>query len=118
MTPLSDINRYFAGRVPLPAGAVPLAAETGKISSCVCLMPTGRWVRWWSGTRSIEAMPPETQRAVMEVVIGQLGGTAAAAAAELDVSPRTVEAWRSGKSPLPIKSAYSIAETVARKGED
>jgi transcriptional regulator with XRE-family HTH domain len=49
----------------------------------------------------------------MEVIIGQLGGTAAATADKLGVSARTVEAWRSGKAPLPIKSAYAIAETLA-----
>jgi DNA-binding transcriptional regulator YdaS (Cro superfamily) len=49
----------------------------------------------------------------MEVVITQLGGTAAAVADKLAISPRTVEAWRSGKAPLPIKAAYSIAEALA-----
>jgi FixJ family two-component response regulator len=78
-------------------------------------MPTGRWVRWWPGTRSLESMPPETQRSVMDAVIGQLGGTAAAAAARLDISSRTVEAWRSGKAPLPIRMAYAIAAALAQK---
>lgn len=63
--------------------------------------------------RVIHSRPPETQRAVMDVVISQLGGTAAAAAGKLQVSARTVEAWRSGKAPLPIKSAYAIAEALA-----
>jgi DNA-binding transcriptional regulator YdaS (Cro superfamily) len=51
----------------------------------------------------------------MEVVIVQLGGTASAVGAALDVSPRTAEAWRSGKAPLPIKSAYAIAEALAAR---
>lgn len=113
ITPLSNISKFLAGQSALPAGAVPLASETGSISACVCLMPAGRWLRWWPGTRSMESMPPETQRAVMDAVISQLGGTAAAAASCLDVSPRTVEAWRSGKAALPIKSAYAIAEALA-----
>jgi DNA-binding transcriptional regulator YdaS (Cro superfamily) len=61
----------------------------------------------------MESMPPETQRAAMEVIVSQLGGTAAAVAERLAISPRTVEAWRSGKAPLPVKSAYSIAEALA-----
>jgi|GEM_PF-3630238 len=59
------------------------------------------------------SMPPETQRAVMEVIIAQLGGTAAAVADRLAISARTVEAWRSGKAPLPPKAAYLIAEQLA-----
>jgi len=58
-------------------------------------------------------MPPDTQRGVMDVIIAQLGGTAAAAAAKLDVSARTVEAWRCGKAPLPTRAAYLIAEQLA-----
>jgi transcriptional regulator with XRE-family HTH domain len=58
-------------------------------------------------------MPPETQRGVMNALISQLGGTAAATADKLGVSARTVEAWRSGKASLPIKSAYAIAEALA-----
>ena len=111
MQPISKLAQSLAGRNPLPAGAVPLAEDAP--GSVICLMPNGRWIRWWPGTRSMESMPPETQRAVMEVVIGQLGGTAATVGATLDVSPRTVEAWRSGKAPLPIKTAYAIAEALA-----
>ncbi len=113
ITPLTNISTFYAGQSPLPAGAVPLASESGAISACICLMPSGRWLRWWPGTRSMESMPPDTQRAVMEVVVAQLGGTAATVGAALDVSPRTVEAWRSGKAPLPIKAAYAIAQALA-----
>jgi len=113
ITPLDSIAKFFAGRTPLPAGAIPLASESSTITACICLMPSGRWVRWWPGTRSMEALPPETQRGVVDVLIGQLGGTAAAAAAKLDVSSRTVEAWRSGKAPLPAKAAYLIAEKIS-----
>ena len=108
LTPISNFDRWIQGTAPLPAGAVPLAAETFGI---VCLMPTGRWIMWLGGV--IHNRPPETQRAAMEVVISQLGGTAAAVGAALDVSPRTVEAWRSGKAPLPIKSAFAIAQALA-----
>ncbi len=113
ITKLDNMAKFFAGRTPLPAGAVPLAGEDDKISSCICLTPPGRWVRWWSGTRSIESLPPSTQRDVIAVLVEQLGGTSAAAANTLGISARTVEAWRSGKAPLPIKAAYMIAETIA-----
>jgi transcriptional regulator with XRE-family HTH domain len=74
-------------------------------------MPSGRWIMWLGGV--IHTRPPETQRAVMEVLVSQLGGTAAAVAERLGISARTVEAWRSGKAPLPIKSAYAIGEALA-----
>ncbi len=108
LKPISGFDRWIQGAAPLPAGAVPLAAETFGI---ICLMPTGRWIQWLGGV--IASRPPETQRAVMEAVIAQLGGTAAATADRLGVSARTVEAWRSGKAPLPVKSAYAIAEALA-----
>jgi len=108
LKPISNFDRWIQGAAPLPAGAIPLAAETFGI---VCLMPTGRWVMWLGGV--IHSRPPETQRAVMEVLIAQLGGTAATVGTALDVSPRTVEAWRSGKSPLPIKAAFAIAQKLA-----
>lgn len=111
LKPLTNLAKYIRGSLPLPAGCVPLAQE--GISGHVCLGPNGRWWLWMGGVTS--SMPPETQRAVMEVVIGQLGGTSAAAAERLDVSPRTIEGWRSGKAPLPIKSAYAIAEALAAK---
>ncbi len=63
---------------------------------------------WLGGV--IHARPPATQKAVMEVVISDLGGTAQAMAEKVGVSRRTVESWRSGASPLPIRVAYRIAE--------
>lgn len=111
MTPIPTLSRLLAGRSPLPAGAVPLASD--KPASLVCLMPSGRWVRWWPGTRSQESLPPETQRDVLEVIVGALGGTAGAVAARLDVSSRTVEAWRHGRAPLPIRAAFLIAAAMS-----
>lgn len=111
MSPASNLSKALAGRTPLPAGAVPLAED--KPGSVICLMPSGRWLRWWPGTRSMESMPEDTQRAVVDVLVSQLGGSAAKAGEALGISPRTVEAWRSGKAPLPIKSAFAIAETLA-----
>jgi len=108
LQPIKNYHKWIKGAAPLPAGAVPLAGETAGL---VCLMPTGRWIMWLGGV--ITSRPPSTQRAVMEVVISRLGGTASATADTLGVSPRTVEAWRSGKAPLPIKAAYLIAEAIA-----
>jgi DNA-binding transcriptional regulator YdaS (Cro superfamily) len=48
----------------------------------------------------------------MEVVIDQLGGTSSTVAERLSVSPRTVEAWRSGKAPLNSRAAYHIAAVI------
>ena len=110
-TPLPTITRHHHGRAPLPSGAVPLAEDAP--GSSVCLMPTGRWIRWWPGTRSIESMPPDTQKLVMGCIVAKLGGTAAKAAERLGVSTRTVEAWRCGRAPLPIQAAYAIAEILA-----
>ena len=105
---IKDHHNWLAGTAPLPAGAVPLVGESAGL---ICIMPSGRWIMWLGN--AISSRPPETQRAVMEVIIDSLGGTAAAVAGRLDVSPRTVESWRSGKSPLPIKVAYKIASVMA-----
>lgn len=109
LQPITNFARWIQGTAPLPAGAVPLAGDVP--AGIICLMPSGSWIMWLGGV--IRSRPPETQRAVMEVVIGQLGGTAASTADALGVSARTVEAWRSGKAPLPIRAAYQIAEVVA-----
>lgn len=109
LSPITNYHRWLKGSAPLPAGAVPLAAEPS--GGLICLMPTGRWIHWLGGV--IASRPPETQRDVMDVVVAALGGTAATAAAVLDVSPRTVEAWRSGRAALTTKAAYQIAEKMA-----
>jgi len=110
MNPIRNFEKWLTGSSPLPAGAVPLAGENGGL---VCLMPTGRWILWLGGVSS--SKPDETQKAVMETVVGQLGGTAESTAEALGVSRRTVEAWRSGRARLPIRSAYAIAEKLGVK---
>jgi hypothetical protein len=117
ITPLTDLSRYLAGALPFPAGFVPLASETGNHTACVCLTPAGVWARWWAAGTT-QQMPPGTQQAVMDVVAEQLGGTSASAAARLDVSPRTFEAWRAGRRPLPIRSAYAISQAIAATTTD
>lgn len=110
MKPITKIPEWLIGRRRLPAGALPLATETGM--QMICLMPTGRWIRWWPADSLIQQMPPDTQKAVMLVLIEQLGGSTAKAAEKLGVSTRTVEAWRQGKNPLPIGKAYEITELI------
>jgi DNA-binding XRE family transcriptional regulator len=112
MTPIPHLARHLAGRHPLPAGAVPLASD--KPGSLVCMMPCGRWIRWWPGTRSIEPMPPETSKAVAAMLVEHLGGTSARAAVGIGVSTRTVEAWRSGRAKMALATALRIAELLAR----
>lgn len=111
MGPITNFEKWLQGQRKLPAGAVPLAAEGA--GSIVALTPFGRWIRW-AGTISVQSMPFSTQKEVMEVLVDQLGGTSAKMAERIGVSPRTVEAWRSGKSPLPIAKAYEIAEILSR----
>jgi DNA-binding transcriptional regulator YdaS (Cro superfamily) len=110
MTPITNFEKWLQGQRKLPAGAVPLAADPA--GSVVALTAFGTWIRW-AGTISIQSMPPSTQKGVMTVLVGQMGGTSAAMAERLKVSPRTVEAWRSGKSPLPISKGLKIAEILS-----
>jgi DNA-binding transcriptional regulator YdaS (Cro superfamily) len=53
------------------------------------------------------------QKDAMQVVIATLGGTSAKAAKAIGVSPRTVEAWRSGRKRLTIEKAYALAWAMA-----
>ena len=111
MKPITGIAKSIAGGRRLPAGAVPLASVDH--SDMVCLMPGGRWIKWWAADSLMQSMPPRTQKAVMLVLIEQLGGSTAVAAEKIGVSSRTVESWRQGKSPLPISKAYQIAEIIS-----
>ena len=112
MEKINGIAKYYIGQRRLPAGAVPLASDGH--AAIVCLGAAGSWVRWWPADGVIQTMPPKTIRAVMEVVINELGGTAKATAEKIDVSPRTVEAWRGGSAKMSIAAAYRIAEELAK----
>ena len=109
---LLTTNSYLVGRHALPAGAIPLAAD--QPGSLVCQTPHHRWIRWWPGTRSIESLPGTVQKQVLHAVVERFGSTVNTAAA-LGVSPRTVEAWRSCRIPLPIKAAEQIARIVSNE---
>jgi DNA-binding XRE family transcriptional regulator len=106
---ITEFTLWIKGTAPLPAGAVPLAAH--GVAGLVCLMPSGRWISWLGGVA--KSLPLDTQKEVMEVLISQMGGTAATMAEKLGVSKRTVESWRSRKSPLPISKGFEIAEILS-----
>lgn len=112
MQKINGLAKYYLGQRRLPAGAVPLASDSD--AAIVCLSAAGRWIRWWPAEGLIQTLPPKTIRKVMEVIIGELGGTAKATAEKIDVSPRTVEAWRGGYAKMSIAAAYRIAEELAK----
>jgi len=109
MKKITNYHNWLKGAAPLPAGAIPMAGHTN--GAIVCLMPTGRWIKWQYGVS--KNLPPETQKEVMEVVIKEMGGTAQSTADKLSVSRRTVESWRSRASILPIGVSYKIAEILS-----
>jgi hypothetical protein len=100
---------YLAGGHKLPAGAVPLA--TDQPGSVICQTPPGRWIRWWPGTRSIESVPPETQIGVVNALVERFG-TKGALAEALQVSPRTVDAYRRNQAVITVKTAEEIARML------
>ena len=108
LTKITGFELWLKGTAPLPAGAVPLAGEGAGL---VCLMPTGRWIMWLGGVMHSRSVV--TQKYVMEVLVSEMGGTAEKMASTLGVSSRTVESWRSRKSPLPISKAFQIAEILS-----
>lgn len=109
MTPITNTT-YLFGLHNLPAGAVPLV--TDKPGSVLCQTPPARWIRWWPGTRSIESTPPSTQTKIVTALIAHFGGRTKMADA-LEVSPRTIDAWRRRVQPLPVKAAEQIARLLA-----
>jgi len=66
---------------------------------------------WLGGV--MHSRPVDTQKHVMEVLVSEMGGTAEKMADKVGVSRRTVESWRSGKSPLPISKGFEIAEILS-----
>jgi hypothetical protein len=106
-----NLPDFLAGKLPLPAGSIPLLSDTP--GSILCLDAGGQWFRWHWLSRVREPLPsPATQRAVMAQAVAHLGGTSAAAAAVLGYSPRTVEAWRSA-TDLPPRAAAILSAALA-----
>jgi hypothetical protein len=113
MTALPNTSPYLEGKHKLPAGAVPLC--TDKPGSVICQTAHGYWIRWWEETRSIERTHQSIQRHVVAALVARAGGTQALAD-RIKVSPRTVQAWRGSRIPIPLKAADDIAHLLL-KGE-
>lgn len=111
MTPIAT-TAYLTGSHKLPAGAVPLASD--KPASSICQTPAGRWIRWWPGTRSIEALPPAIQASVIAALTAHFGGRQKFADA-LEVNVRTIDAWKRCVQTLPVRAAEQIARLLAQE---
>lgn len=104
------LKAYLTGAKRLPAGAVPLACDAPP--TAICATPSGHWIRWNPKNLATDPLPPiETQAAVIRMICAEMGGTHRMAE-QLEVSARTIEAWRYGKKPLPIKVAEKIANLL------
>jgi hypothetical protein len=114
MKPPKNLNKYLDGKLPLPAGFVPLQARSSGHLSGVCAK--NGWANY--STRFKSGVTPHSMQAteqarVFESIITTLGGTSAKAAAAIGVSPRTVESWRCGRKRLTVEKAYVIAQAMA-----
>jgi len=109
MKPPKNLRKYLEGKLPLPAGFVPLLC--GK-SVAICITPSG-WMIWNKWSKVIADAPKQAQRMAMDEAVQTLGGTSAKAAKAIGVSPRTVESWRCGRKRLTIERAYDIARAMA-----
>jgi len=105
---IENYAEYFGGKYKLPAGAIPLARINAGL---VCILPSGRWMTWENGL--IRFQPATIQKQVLDLLIPAIWGTAAGLAERLDMSARTIESWRSKKTPIPMKSAHKIANELA-----
>lgn len=110
MTPIpaKRLSQALAGKVRLPAGAVPLARDDFAL---VCYFPSRSWRLVWPDV--IQSLPPETQTEVVDLAIQTLGGGAEGAAKALGVSRRTLEGWRCGKDRMSHAAAFRMAEVLA-----
>lgn len=109
MKPPRNLKKYLDGKLPLPAGFIPLVC--GR-SVAICISPYG-WSVWNKWSKWIDAAPKQAQRMAMDEAVRLLGGTSAKAAKAIGVSPRTVESWRCGRKRLTIEKAYVIARAIA-----
>jgi len=109
-----NIRKYLDGKLPLPAGFVPLAEIKTRI---VGVNAIGEWCDYYLKDRELYAtnFPDSYQRQAMALVVLTLGGTSAKAAAAIGVSPRTVENWRCGRKRLTVEKALVIAWAMANQ---
>lgn len=112
MTPIpaKRLSQALAGKVRLPAGAVPLAQDK---TALVCYFPSRVWRLVWPDV--VQSLPPETQAAVVDLAIQTLGGGAAGASKALGVSRRTLEGWRCGKDRMSPAAALRMAEVLSAR---
>ena len=112
MNPPRNLKKYLDGKLPLPAGFMPLAELKGRL---VGVIATGEWCDYYRKDREIYATEhwQAYQRQVVALVVLSLGGTSAKAAQAIGVSPRTVESWRCGRKRLTVERAYEIARAMA-----
>lgn len=113
MKPPRNLKKYLAGKLPLPAGFVPLV----KINEGILgLHSSGHWFHFYSAPRqngTVSIPLSVAQTTAMSVAVKALGGTSAKAAKAIGVSPRTVESWRCGRNRLTVEKAYVIARAMA-----
>ena len=112
MKPPRNLQKYLAGKLPLPAGFVPLAHAATRL---VGINADGYWTDFYKKIHAVVIAPRqvEYQRMVMALVVLTLGGTSAKAAKAIGVSPRTVESWRCGRKRLTVEKALVIARAMA-----
>ncbi len=109
-----NLKKYLDGKLPFPAGFVPLAEESSRL---ICVDAFSMWRTFCPKKKSQSLAFPmwQWQRDAMESIVATLGGTSAKAAAAIGVSPRTVESWRCGRKRLTVERAYEIARAMANQ---
>lgn len=111
-----NLRKYLDGKLPLPAGFVPLGEIRTRLYG---VSATGEWADFYrnEGAKAQSFYVTEFwqpyQRQAMALVVMTLGGTSAKAAKAIGVSPRTVESWRCGRKRLTVERAYEIARAMA-----
>lgn len=107
--PTDLLKRYLAGDFRLPAGAIPLVEiHDGWV---ICQTAHGYWIRFSPLAGDPVSLPNSIQKQVIVCLIEAFGGMKAMAK-RLNVSTRTIEAWRSGRATLPLKAADDIAHLL------
>jgi hypothetical protein len=112
MKPPRNLKKYLDGKLPLPAGFVPLAQD----GECIIgINPQSDWYEYYPKEKDFAVVLAQTacHRIIMSIIVAALGGTSAKAAAAIGVSPRTVESWRCGRKRLTVERAYEIAQAMA-----
>lgn len=107
--PTDLLARYLAGDFRLPAGAIPLV--TTHDDWVICQTAHGYWIRFSPLAGEPVKLPRSAQKQILVCLIEAFGGMQAMAD-RLNVSTRTIEAWRSTRATLPLKVADDIAHLL------